>query len=164
MQKGLATLEIIFVMIIIAVLMSVTLPNVRRIIDTAALDYETKRLYSELRFVEAMNRSSKINTIGTGGTGLLTDGGEKPTLFIDYEGKYYQVFRDEGLTKKIREPNYFSYGIKISSPKNKINFDSDGKANINSDHITLTSRFGKKKYIVFNSVGRMRASLTEADE
>lgn len=155
MQKGLATLEIIFVTIIIAVLISATLPNVRRIIDTAALDYETKRLYSELRFVEAMNRSSKINTIGTGGTGLLTNSGEKPTLFIDYEGKYYQVFRDEGLTKKIRKSHYLSYSVKISSPKNKINFDSDGKANINSNHITLTSQFNSRD-IVFDSVGRLK--------
>ena len=52
MQKGIATLEVILAVLIIALLMKVAVPNATRLIDRAALDYETKRLYSELRFLQ----------------------------------------------------------------------------------------------------------------
>ena len=165
MQRGLATLEIIFAIIIIGVLVKVAVPNAARILDTAALDYETKKLYSELRFVQEMNRSSTIVSTGMGNTNLLSSGGDYITLFINDGEKYYRVFREAGLKNPIREPHYLSKSIKkISSPKNPIYFDSDGKANIVSNHITLTSRLGKNRYIIFNSVGRMRTSLTPATE
>ena len=165
MQKGLATLEIICAIIIIGVLVKVAVPNAAQILDTAALDYETKKLYSDLRFVQEMNRSSTIVLTGTGNTNLLgNNGGEKITLFISSNENSWQIFREAGLNNSIREPHNLSYGVKVYSPIQKINFDSDGKANINSNHITLTSRLGKKRYIIFNSVGRMRSSLTPAND
>ena len=154
MQKGIATLEIILAIMIIAILATVAVPNAVRLIDRVSLDYETKRLYSELRFIQEMSRSSTISAIGTGGTGIIKGNDEKPTLKFYSEKNYYQVFKD--ADNPLREPHYLSYGVKISSPKNEINFDSDGKANINSDHLTLTSRLGKEKKIVFDSVGRIR--------
>ena len=175
MQRGLATLEIILVTVIIGVLVKVAVPNVARIIDTAALDYETKRLYSELRFIEEMNRSSRIVPTGTGTTNLLVTsavdkGGENIILNIKRNENCYQVFRGNSGKIPLREPHYFSYGVKIKLESGtdtiiKIYFDSDGKATINnkkSDTLILTSRLGKKKYIIFDSVGRMRASLTPA--
>ncbi len=164
MQKGLATLEIILATMIIAILASSAVPNAARLIDSVSLDYETKRLYSELRFIQEMSRSTTISDIGTGGTGIITDTGAEPTLIIYPDKNYYQVFRAADENNPIREPHYLSKGIKISSPKNKISFNSDGKADINSNHITLTSRFGKNKYLIFDSVGRIRASLTLPNE
>ena len=169
MQRGLATLEIIFAIIIIGVLVKVAVPNAAQILDIAALDYETKKLYSELRFVQEMGRSSRIDDKGMGGTNLLSSangviGSDKISLIINYKEKSYQVSRtdkDDRIIATLREPHYLSNSMKeISSPKNPIYFDSDGKANIVSNHITLTSRLGKKRYIIFNSVGRMRSSLT----
>ncbi len=156
MQKGFATLEIILVTIIIAVLVKIAVPNAARIIDTVSLDYEQKRFYSELRYVQAMSRSATFSTAGMGDTVLVPDRGTNPTLSINADKNYYQVLKN---SKKLREPHYLSNGVKIFSPKNSITFDSDGKANINSDSITLTSRLGKSKYIVFDSVGRIKGSL-----
>lgn len=160
MQKGFATIEIILVTLIIAVLVKVAVPKAAQLIDNATLDYENKRLYSELRYVQAMSRSNEIQSTGTGNTSLLTTTAEQPTLFIDTTKNYYQVFRSPELKKILREPHYLSNGIKISSPENNIKFNSNGNANINSGSITLTSRLGKKKYIIFNTVGRIRGSLT----
>jgi len=150
MQKGFATLEIILAALIIALLMKVAIPNATRLVDRAALDYETKRLYSELRLIESMNKSEQCK--GTG-TGLGNIGDETYIKFIS-EPTGYQVVNGSGLGEKIfREPHVLSYGVKISSPKNVINFETE---KIVSNHITLTSRLGKTNKIVFDSVGRMQ--------
>ena len=160
MQRGLATLEIIFAIIIIGVLVKVAVPNAARILDTAALDYETKKLYSELRFVQEMNRSSTVVSTGTGRT---EQSGDYIILTIKRNENFYQVSRG---TASLREPHNFSYGVtvKLESSNDeiiRIYFKSNGHADINGDNkgtITLTSRFDKKRYIIFDNVGRMRVS------
>lgn len=185
MQKGLATLEIILTIIIIGVLVKVAVPNVARILDTAALDYETKRLYSELRFVQEMNRSSTIDSKGMGNTNLLvtadgTNAVEKVILQVKPDENYYQVLRGNSGKKPIREPHDLSYGVTIffgvkvknkiekvfKVELNRITGNGEGKLTDIYDKtldgtITLTSRLGKNRYIIFDSVGRMRASLTK---
>ncbi|MBQ6758866.1 MAG: hypothetical protein IKI76_04120 [Selenomonadaceae bacterium] len=158
MQKGIATLEVILAALIIALLMKIAVPNAARLIDRAALDYETKRLYSELRFLQAMNRSAKFNTTGTG---LSDVSGEYVSIKFTTEPPSYQVVRGLDLNvtgKPVRETHYLSYGVKFSSPSSSINFDSQGKASITSNHITLTSRLGNTKKISFDSVGRMQGA------
>ena len=156
MQKGIATLEVVLAVLIITLLMKVAVPNATRLIDRAALDYETKRLYSELRFLQAVNRSAKFNTTGTG---LSDVSGEYVSIKFTTEPPSYQVVRGLGYTgKPVREVHYLSYGVTISSPKDSVNFDSQGKASITSNHITLTSRLGKTKKISFDSVGRMQGA------
>ena len=148
MQKGIATLEIILAIMIIGVLMKFAVPKAAQIIDAVALDYETKRFYSELRFVQAMS----IEDI------------DRPMLYINRTKNYYQVFKNMEGQDPIREPHYFSNGVTIKLKNKtdtiiKINFNTEGKASINSDTLTLTSRLGKNKYIKFDSVGRVRGSL-----
>lgn len=153
MQKGFATLEIIFVLLIIAVLLSVAIPNAARIIDRAALDYETKRLYSELRFLQALSRSGTINTLGTGNNNLKPE--DAPVMEIYPARRSWQILRN---TTPIRPEHVISNGVQISSSNNKvrISFDTTGKSNLTSTSIILTSRYNKKSKIVFDSVGRFR--------
>ena len=166
MQKGLATLEIIFAIIIIGVLVKVAVPKAAQIIDTAALDYETKKLYSDLRFVQEMGRSSTIVSTGTGST---DQSGDYIILTIRRAENSYQVSRGN---KSLREPHYFSYGVTVKLENSNdaiitIYFKSDGKADINGNNantITLTSRLGKKRYIRVDSVGRIRSSLTPPND
>jgi len=167
MQKGIATLEIILAIMIIGVLMKFAVPKAAQIIDTVALDYETKRFYSELRFIQAMGKSSSVGAKGMG-NGIPGTDVAPPILFINRTENYYQVFKDANIyiSKPIRERHYLSNDVTIkleyaSDPTITINFNSEGKANINSDTLTLTSRLGKKKYIRFDSVGRIRGSLTK---
>ena len=151
MQKGFAMLEVILAALIIALLMKAAVPNATRLIDRAALDYETKRLYSELRFLQAVNSSARFDAKGTGRDSV------GDYVSIKFTNTGYQVVRGLGYTgKPVREVHYLSYGVKLSSPKNSVNFDSQGKASITSNHITLTSRLGKTKKISFDSVGRMQ--------
>ena len=187
MQKGLATLEIIFAIIIIGVLVKVAVPNAAKILDTAALDYETKKFYSELRFIQEMNRLSIIVSTGTGNTNLLetadgTNAGENVILQVEPNENYYQVLRGSSGKKPIREPHYLSYGVTIffgvkvknkvqkvfNVDLNQITGNVEGKlTDINNKPlngtITLTSRLGKNRYIIFDTVGRIRSSLTPPD-
>lgn len=162
MQKGFATLEVILVILIISVLMTCAVPNAARIIDKVSLDYETKRLYSELRFVQAFNRSATITDIGM--QRLLFDNKINPpqTASIVFENPIensgsWQIVRGlEDNAPVVRKAHVLSYGVKISSPSRNVSFNYEGKSSIISNHITLKSRRGKEQYIRFDSVGRFR--------
>ena len=171
MQKGIATLEIVLAVIIIGILAKAAVPNAARIIDAVSLDYETKRLYSELRFVQAAGRSAKIFLTGFSRNDIET--GEDVYLIIWPRENSYQVFRGTSEDKPLREKHYFANGVTIKFRENstfiRIHFDSAGKWNIHSvnsssskkNTLVLRSRLGKEKYIRFDSVGRIRASLTD---
>ena len=171
MQKGFATLEIILAIMIIAVLTKFAVPNAVRLVDRAALDYETKRLYSELSFVKAIGKLSTILDTGTGNTKIITSSGDKTVLVIDTLNGSYQAFRGTTFNKKaIREPHYLENGITISFkssvPQDMITFNRLGNATdiankALSNTLILTSRLKQKKHIVFDSVGRIRGSLTD---
>ena len=161
MQKGFATLEIIFAALIIALLMTATIPNTVRLADKVSLDYETKRLYSELRFLEAMNRSRRFTFIGTG----LNDDFDNEFISIKFtsEPMSYQVVSSLGYTgSPVRETHYLSYGVKLSwkSGKDlyKISTNNFGNLDVTSDTMILTSRLGNTENIVFDSVGRIRGA------
>ena len=162
MQKGFATLEIIFMTFIIVILMSVAIPNAARMIDRVALDYEMKRLYSELRFLQELSRTGTIKATGMGDV-FSTSTNAAPSLKIAEDGESYQIVR--GINNPVREPHYLRYGVKISLKSSDtvkmISFNEFG--NIASNTLTLTSRLGKEKYIIFDGVGRIRGSLTKEE-
>ena len=164
MQRGFATLEIILVMFIIALLMSVAVPNAARIVDRAALDYETKRLYSDLRFLQAINKSGTFDAVGTGHTELEVDAA--PYMQITPAKFSTQILRGN---VPIREAHYMQNIKRIDltgNVSNKITFSTTGQVanfsgNALSGNITLTSRLGKKSAIVFDSVGRIRGGRVD---
>ncbi|MBR0289588.1 MAG: hypothetical protein IJQ82_11475, partial [Selenomonadaceae bacterium] len=147
---------------IIVILMSVAIPNAARMIDRVALDYETKRLYSELRFLQELNRTGTIKSTGMVGV-FSTSTNASPSLKIAEDGESYQIVR--GINNPVREPHYLRYGVKISLKSSDtvktISFNEFG--NIASNTLTLTSRLGKEKYIVLDGVGRIRGSLTNEE-
>ncbi|MBR3499149.1 MAG: GspH/FimT family pseudopilin [Selenomonadaceae bacterium] len=168
MQKGFATLEIIFAVMIFALLAGAALPNATRVLEISSLDYETKRLYSELRFAQALSRDSKVETAPMGGKFEFES---KPgvTVMINslnssIRPDNWKIFRDKDFDDKIlREQHYLRNGEKFSFKGNlqKISFDSAGKPKGMNDAaadgtLTLTTRSGRdKSIIVFNSVGRI---------
>lgn len=167
MQKGFATLEIIFVVLIISVLLSAIIPNVARIIDQAALDYETKRLYSELRFLQSLNRAERTSAIGTGLSFAPT---EFPVMKLFPDKKSWQILRGNKL---LREEHFMrnieTVEFKLNDAENRITFSDTGHA-VNmggkalSGNIILTSRLGKKSKIIFNTVGRMRGGRVDDND
>ena len=161
MQKGIATLEVILGTLIIALLLSAAIPNVTRILDRAALDYETKKLYSDLKFLQAMNRSKNPNLIiGTGRSDISNS--EKISMQLNTNTNSYQILRG---TFPLRDAHYMqnisNFAINVSIQANRITFNSYGQATDLHDTplsctLTLTSQLGKTSSIVFDSVGRIR--------
>ena len=154
MQKGIATLEIILVALIISVLASAAIPNVTRVLDRVTLDYETKKFYTDLRFLQSFDRMAYMqdNHFDTNKDSRVTS--------VVYPEKY--IFKKFSANKELGE-HFFSRGVTASKKNNsdywQIKFDDMGKIQpAESDHLTLTSGLGKKFYIYFDSVGRFTPS------
>ena len=168
MQKGFATLEIIFAVMIFALLAGAALPNAIRVLEISSLDYETKRLYSELRFAQALSRGSNVETVPMGEIEFESKPGVTVminSLNSSIRPDNWKIFRDKDFDDKIlREQHYLRYGEKFSFTRDtlkKISFDSAGHPtdmnNAAADGtLTLTTRSGRdKSSIVFDSVGRI---------
>ena len=170
MQKGIATFEIVMMIFIVAVLVSCAVPNAVRVVDRFSLDYETRRLYSDLRFLQSISRPTKISTAPMGAEFLGID--LSPEIYLVIEtpenGVHsWQIVRGLDSKNPVRKPHTLLNGVKISFRKStqiKIKCDYEGEFTIlgvdsNSDEETtlvLKSRLGKESKIVFNTVGRMR--------
>lgn len=172
MQKGFATLEVILAILIVSVLMTCAVPNAAKIIDTVALDYESKRLYSDLRFAQALSRSATTSDIGM--TNLFNKSGilmpQTASLKFSYPDKgvhSWQIVRgSEDNAPAVRKPHVLSYGVKIIFERKQehlrmIKFNSTGEVqdisnNAANGHIILESRNGKRLKFIFDNVGRFR--------
>ena len=166
MQKGFASFEVILVALIISLLATVAVPKAASLVDKAALDYEQKRLYSELQLVRTQNRTATVVPTGMNMSGFLDSRitvAKRVELELSRGTGNYQVVRDDKL---VREPHYLSYGVTFDDATTyfptKIYFDLTGAARFiptppnNSVTIVLKSRLGLKSKIVFDSVGRIR--------
>ena len=153
MQKGVATLEMVLFLAVITLLACVAVPKISQVFDRVSLDYETKKFYSELRFVQAIDRSAKFET-GTFSQKINSPSGDYVFLQISPEGKNYSVIRNG---RQIRRKHILSKNISItySNGLQKIYFDPDG-TNSKSGHVTLQTRRGSIVQIYFDSVGRWR--------
>lgn len=152
MQKGIATLEIVMVIFIVGVLASCAVPNAVRVLDRVSLDYETKNLYTELRFLQSHERM----------TFMKDSHFDKPlnsqNKLTVYPKKYVV---EKNNAEKIYFKYYFSSGVTASKVKS-INFDDMGKISpATSDTLIIKSRLGKELYFVFDTVGRFRGSRTK---
>lgn len=150
MQKGFSTLEVVIAVFVVVLLTRCTIPNAARIIDRVSLDYEIKRLYTDMRFIQSFDRM----------TGMYDEHGfdESPKsqvkLFV-YKNRY-RVEKNADST--LYYENNFMNGVTADKSKG-IKFDDMGRVDpATSDTLTFTSRRGKKLYFVFDSVGRFRGS------
>ena len=160
MQKGFASLEIILTVLIVALLAGAALPNALRVLEKVSLDYETKRLYSELRFAQALSRDSNVETkFMSGNFKMHTSPGA--TVTIDYSNRpnsWQARLGTKSSDPLLREVHVLRHGETFSLTNDslkKISFDSTGKHDLNGTW-QLTSRTGKyKSKIIFNTVGRI---------
>lgn len=148
MQRGIATFEVILAALIIALLASVAVPNVTRVVDRVALDYETKRLYTDLRALQAFDRMTDM-----GDSHFKIAVPDESVKLVVYPERYDLEKNSNG---KIYSTHYFSNGVTADKTKS-IKFDDMGKVSpATSDTLYIISRLGKRNSIVFDSVGRFR--------
>lgn len=154
-QGGFAAIEIILVMLIISLLATVALPNMAKMVDVAAVDYEMKILLSTLDFAKSSNKNSHYDTT-IFGRALAGQNGVPLFLRVDYDKGTYKILSNG---ENFSEPHELPAGFSISKNdklNNPIEFDKG-----NDGHITITSRYGVKRYIYFDSVGRWSGDIKE---
>jgi len=152
-QRGFATLEIICVILIISILTTTAVPQMARMIDSARLDYEMKTFLNHLQTARALNRNSHYIPEIFSDVPELSESGHQISLQIDYVKGTYQITKNfKGVSEMHELPAGFSIA-KNASLNDPIKFENE-----NNGHITITSRYGLKRYIIFNSVGRWRGS------
>ena len=167
MQKGIATLEIIFVVLIISLLASATIPHTVQVIDEVALDYETKKIYTDLKFLQAFDRMTNMKDTHFG----TNDEKSVVSMEIPNEKTSY-IITNRNSNKfygKHPLPKNFSFDYEGTGDFSYIRFDDMGKPNNSnrnalSGHIRILSPFDKNFFIVFDSVGRVRGSRVRPDE
>lgn len=154
-QRGFATLEIILVIMIISLLAEVALPNMASMVDVAQVEYEMKSLLSTLDATKSLNKNSHFKPEIFEYVPELNNARQQIYLRINYDKGTYQIVSNlEGINEMHELPTGFAIE-KNAKLNNPIEFDKN-----NDGHITITSRYGVKRYIIFDSVGRWRGSLT----
>lgn len=150
-QRGLATFEIILVVMIIAVLATVAVPKMARLVDKVQLDYEMKIFLSTLDFAKSLNKNAFYN----GEIFQYTDLDKVSTVQINIieNLRRYEVKQDSEVLKYHDLPKNFS----IADNLNGIIYFTKS----NSGHVTLTSKLGDKRYIYIDSVGRWSGANQE---
>ena len=153
MQKGFAMLEVILFMAVTAILATIAVLKIPQVLDKVYLDYETKRFYSEVRFVQAANRSARFDEeiFSQNFNGVSYD---NIILSIAPNQKSYSVKRGTSSIRKIhrlQKNMTISYDPGLQS----IYFSPDG-THSKSGHVTLKTQRGTAVNIYFDSVGRWR--------
>lgn len=151
-EKGFATIEIILLTLIISVLTAATVPKISKMLDKVSLDYETKKMYSELRFVQSVDRSATFDDAF-----FSNKIPNSKTVRFQASSTFYKIFREDD-SQLIRPRHNMSKNISLTFSSDKIKnfwFEPYGKVSANGT-ITIKSDVGTRK-MIFDSVGRWRA-------
>lgn len=139
------------VMLIISALAGVIIPKTARIMDTAILNYETKKFRSEFFFARSLGRSATYEpTIFKSSVNL----GKGINFFVNKDS--YRIEQDR---KILHQCNLLQKNFKISYPSKLSGFvfASNGKPeNVSSGTYTFTSPMNNKRYLRLDSVGRLQ--------
>ena len=159
-QYGFATLEIVMVVAIVAVLSTVAVPKMARTLDKVFLDYETKNLYSELNFARSIGKSSTFE----GSLFAVEDSKHKTEIWIYGQNYPTNSVKNRHIIKRtsVTRENFYIHNltndIKLTFNKGneilKISFDNPSRYSSFSNTLTLTSKFNRQSKIIFDSVGR----------
>ena len=148
-QKGFATLEIIFIMLIISILAGSVIPKISRSLDTVQLDYETKKFIGEFYLAKSLNRTANYSA----NKFFNLDLDPAHPVQIDVHEKFYYLKRN---TSEIGDRNYLAKGMKFSDSKVFQFNDEEDYYRGSSVNMIFKSRLGRNSELVVDSVGRIR--------
>ena len=137
------------VMLIISALAGVIIPKTARIMDTAILNYETKKFRSEFFFARSLSRSGKFKA----SIFSSVNTGEAITLHV--RDKSYEINRG---TKSVRGNNLLPSGFSIKFPRelDTITFNQGKLQGGKKGTYIFTSPMNNKRSLILDNVGRLR--------
>ena len=154
-QRGFITLEIILVTVVVSILIAAAVPKISKMLEKIALDYEIKRFYSEVRFMQTSSRLTGFDrrnfSMGTG-----TDTNITMNILKYGKNSYYYLSRGE---YNIRETHFLSGGINFGKSES-FYFKPSNLPSL-TGHITFGSPSAGKVNVYFDSVGRWRGLWEE---
>ena len=162
-QRGYAMIELILVLTTISILSSVVLPNISNSFKTAYVNYEMQNLYSEMRFIQAATRICTFNNEDVFSLATKEKYDSAKSFIIqknDFTKNSYALSFNNNYIRQHYIASTFSFPHTLSISSNE-------KCNIkNFNNASFTLYLTKnsvecKPYIVVDSVGRIRFSLTK---
>ena len=151
-QKGFATLEIIFIMLIISILAGSVIPKFSRSLDIIGLDCENKRFISNFYFAKSLNRTANYSGNIFFGLNLAAH-----QIQMNVTAQSYYLQRNSLI---LGDKHYLADGmtIKFANSDSKIfHFnDEEDYYKGSSENIFIISKSGRKSELVVDSVGRIR--------
>ena len=151
-QRGFATLEVILVILIIAILSAVALPKAARMVDVVRLDYEMKTFMSTLDFTKSLNKTAAYQLEIF--KDVISDSTSKE-LQVNITDTDYKIVKDG---QEVFTPHQMPEGFSMNCSNTLGNFIYFTQAN--NGTLTMTSLQNFNRYIIFNSVGRWRGDIT----
>lgn len=144
-DQGFTFLELLIVMIIFGILLTIAYPKFEREKARWELNAVARQMATDIR-------NWQQRAVVEQNSGL--------TLTI-YENELIYRFKEDATIKETRDLSGILKTMTINLPSNvkTINFGISGTTN-NYCTITLQNQFGEYKYVVINSVGRVRVSST----
>ncbi|MBR6014185.1 MAG: prepilin-type N-terminal cleavage/methylation domain-containing protein [Selenomonadaceae bacterium] len=162
-QKGFAAIEIILVLLIISLVTSFALPKISRMLETAQLNYETKKFVSEFYFARSVSKSSQFEPEIFSGSVSGGDGIIFSVASRSYQIKsgLFSIYEKHSLPKKFKIAKIFPKGstFEVDRKFSDNLIFSNGK-NSNGFTYRFESPSEIYLYVKKDTVGRIRISRT----
>lgn len=156
-ERGAAMLETVLATTVIAILASIALPRVSRMLDNVCVDYEIRCLHSMVHYTQSLSRISQYSTFKfdtPSGYGMPTI---ECRVFTNASPQYYCV-RKYDASERIKENHYLERDVKITNPfKDSFRFRANGELNQNGNDLKI-SKGTFNRYLILTNYGRIRIS------
>ena len=141
---------------IISVLTTTAVPQMNRLLDSAKLDYEMKTFLNNLEFAKSLNRGTNYKQEIFANNPCLADKNSNE-ISIGIDKNHYEILNN---MQRVGEVFELPEGFSLKSNESLGNQIELSKSN--NGTLTITSKLGEKRHIIFDSVGRWRGSLEPA--
>ena len=149
-------IETVIATSVIAILCSIAVPRLSRMLDEVCVDYEIRCLHSALHYTQSVSRISQYQTfrfdVPTGyGMSII-----ECRLFAQTSPPQYCVRKAVNPLTKIKEYHYLDRGSSITDPiGGQFMFRANGEFYTNGGTLTL-SKGKSTRYIALTNYGRIR--------
>ncbi len=157
-ERGLAMIETVIATSVIAILCSIAVPRLSRMLDEVCVDYEIRCLHSALHYTQSVSRISQYQTFRFGvPTGYSMSYIE---CYMPSSGDARYVVRRPQVGSssvfRIKEYHYLERGATLNNPiTDQFRFRANGEFYTTGGTLTL-SKGKSKRYIALTNYGRIR--------
>ena len=156
-ERGYALIEVLILVAVISILSAVALPKISNSFKVVYSRYVMQNIYSELRFLQTVARTSSFNKESVMNISIVEKIGA--TFIVKVSSNQYILDMTNNPIRRYNLAPNFSFEKPLSMRVTSTGTVMD-KNNNNSGHVILKRGSDScKPIIIFDSVGRIRTSL-----